>query len=135
MDNDLFKEDDDDISNVGSIDKDYHTLNRKTYLFYIDYDSSIGHYSTRLSIDLVYLPIGYYTMAPIDLNKNGISGLKEGTKSGNAVTVKQLNDTINSYISILITNTVILKVTFLHLDPNMVITLKPVVLKNFLLVI
>ena len=135
MDSDLFKEDDDDISKVGSMDKDYHTINHKTYLFYIDYDSSIGHYSTRLSIDLVYLPIGYYTMAPIDLNKNGISGLKEGTKSGNAVTVKQLNDTINSYISILITNTVILKVTFLHLDPNMVITLKPVVLKNFLLVI
>ena len=26
MDNDLFKEDDDDISKVGSIDKDYHTL-------------------------------------------------------------------------------------------------------------
>ena len=48
---------------VGSIDKDYHTLNHKTYLFYIDYDSSIGHYSTRLSVDLVYLPIGYYTMA------------------------------------------------------------------------
>ena len=134
MDNDD-DEDDDDICKVGSIDKDYHTINHKTYLFYIDYDSSIGHYSTRLSIDLVYLPIGYYTMAPIDLNKNGISGLKEGTKSGNAVTVKQLNDTINSYISILITNTVILKVTFLHLDPNMVITLKPVVLKNFLLVI
>ena len=63
MDNDLFKEDDDDISKVGSIDKDYNTINHKTYLFYIDYDSSIGHYSTRLSIDLVYLPIGYYTMA------------------------------------------------------------------------
>ena len=63
MDNDLFKEDDDGISKVGSIDKDYHTIKHKTYLFYTDYDSSIGHYSTRLSIDLVYLPIGYYTMA------------------------------------------------------------------------
>ena len=63
MDNGLFKEDDDDISKVGSIDKDYHTINHKPYLFYIDYDSSIGHYSVRLSIDLVYLSIGYYTMA------------------------------------------------------------------------
>ena len=62
MDNDD-DEDDDDICKVGSIDKDYHTINHKTYLFYIDYDSSIGYYSTRLSIDLVYLPIGYYTMA------------------------------------------------------------------------
>ena len=63
MDNGLFKEDDDDISKVGSIDKDYHTINHKPYLFYIDYDSSIAHHSTRLSTDLVYLSIGYYTMA------------------------------------------------------------------------
>ena len=63
MDDDLFKEDDDDIHKVGVQDKDYHSLNHKTYSFKIDYDSSIGHYSTRLSIDVVYLPIGYYTMA------------------------------------------------------------------------
>ena len=30
--------------------------------FKIDYDSSIGYYSTRLSIDLIYLPTGSYTM-------------------------------------------------------------------------
>ena len=53
MDDDLFKEDNDDIHKVGVQDKDYHSLNHKTYSFKIDYDSSIGHYSTRLSIDVV----------------------------------------------------------------------------------
>ena len=49
--------------------------------------------------------------APIDLNKNGISGLKEVTKNGDAVNLKQLND-------ILITNTEILKVTFFTFRPK-----------------
>ena len=98
MDNDLFKEDDDDISKVGSIDKDYHTLNHKTYLFYIDYDSSIGHFSTRLSIDLVYLPIGYYTMAfelyfldKIYPNTVSIDA-RSGTLSQIKTTTKKLSD-------------------------------------------
>ena len=33
MDDDLFKEDDDDIHKVGVQDKDYHSLNHKTYSF------------------------------------------------------------------------------------------------------
>ena len=37
-------------------------VNKKTYEFKIDYDSSIGYYSTRLSIDLIYLDAGNYTM-------------------------------------------------------------------------
>ena len=52
MENDLFKEDGSDIHRVGSVNKDYHKVNKKTYLFRIDYDSQIGYYSTRLSIDL-----------------------------------------------------------------------------------
>ena len=32
--------------------------------------------------------------APIDLNKNGISGLGKGSEDGDAVTVKQLNEAI-----------------------------------------
>ena len=63
MENDLFKEDDSDLHKVGSVNKDYHKVNQKTYLFRIDYDSQIGYYSMRLSIDLVYLPVGNYTMA------------------------------------------------------------------------
>ena len=62
MTDDLFKEDDDDLHKVGSIDKDFHQVNQQTNLFRIDYDSKIGNYSTRLSIDLVYLPKGCYTM-------------------------------------------------------------------------
>ena len=62
MDNDEFKEDDDDIHKIGVKNKDFHLVNKKTYEFKIDYDSDIGYYSTRLSIDLLYLPAGSYTM-------------------------------------------------------------------------
>ena len=62
MDDDLFKEDDDDIHKNGVVNKNYHKINQKTYEFKIDYDSDIGYYSTRLSIDVIYLPIGSYTM-------------------------------------------------------------------------
>ena len=62
MDDDLFKQDDDDIHKVGVQNKDFHLVNKKTYEFNIDYDSAIGYYSTRLSIDLIYLDAGYYTM-------------------------------------------------------------------------
>ena len=62
MDNDEFKEDDDDIHKVGVQNKDFHLVNKKTYEFKIGYDSDIGYYSTRLSIDLLYLDPGSYTM-------------------------------------------------------------------------
>ena len=62
MKDDEFKEDDDDIHKVGSVQKNFHQVHRQTYQFQIDYDSSIGYYSTRLSIDLIYLPLGSYTM-------------------------------------------------------------------------
>ena len=62
MDDDEFKEDDDDIHKIGVKDKNCHSVNKKTYEFKIDCDSSIGFYSTRLSIDLIYLPVGSYTM-------------------------------------------------------------------------
>ena len=62
MDDDLFKEDDDDIHKIGVKNRDFHLVNKKTYEFKIDYDSAIGYYSTRLSIDLIYLDAGYYTM-------------------------------------------------------------------------
>ena len=57
-------EDDDDIHKVGVQNKDFHSVNKQTYEFNIDYDSSEGdgEYSTRLSIDLIYLPTGSYTM-------------------------------------------------------------------------
>ena len=62
MDDDLFKEDDDDIHKISVKNKDFHLVNKKTYEFKNDYDSSIGYYSTRLSIDLIYLDAGNYTM-------------------------------------------------------------------------
>ena len=63
MDNDELKEEkDDEIHKVGVQNKDFHLVNKKTYEFNIDYDSDIGYYSTRLSIDLLYLDPGSYTM-------------------------------------------------------------------------
>ena len=63
MDDDLFNEDDDDIVKVRKVDKDYYDINHATYQFKIKYDSDIGYYSTRLTIDLKSLDLGEYTLA------------------------------------------------------------------------
>ena len=63
MDDDLFKKDDDDIVKVRKVDKDYYNINKSTYQFKIKYDSAIGYYSTRLTIDLKSLDLGEYTLA------------------------------------------------------------------------
>ena len=62
MDNDLFKEDDNDLTKVGKVEKDFYDINQATYEFTIDYDSKIGYYSTRLTIDLKALDIGEFTL-------------------------------------------------------------------------
>ena len=62
MDNDLFKEDDNDITKVGEVDKDFYQIKKATYQFTIKYDTSIKYYSSRLSIDLISLPLGEYTL-------------------------------------------------------------------------
>ena len=62
MDDDLFPEDDDDITKVGEVEKDFYQIKKATYQFTIKYDSSIKYYSTRLSIDLISLPLGEYTL-------------------------------------------------------------------------
>ena len=62
MDNDLFKEDYDDITKVGEVDKDFYQIKKATYQFTIKYDSSIKYYSTQLSIYLISLPLGEYTL-------------------------------------------------------------------------
>ena len=62
MEDDLFREDDNDITKVGEVDKDFYQIKKETYEFTIKYDSSIKYYSTRLSIDLISLPLGEYTL-------------------------------------------------------------------------
>ena len=62
MDDDLFKEDDDDITKVGEVDRDFYQIKKATYEFTIKYDTSIKYYSSRLSIDLISLPLGEYTL-------------------------------------------------------------------------
>ena len=94
MDDDLFKEDDDDIHKVGVQNKNFHSVNKKTYEFKNDYDSSIGYYSTRLSIDLIYLPIGSYTMVYEMYVDDGITIDEIDALSG-TLSVEKINSKIN----------------------------------------
>ena len=43
MDDDLFREDDDDITKVGEVEKDFYEIKKATYQFTIKYDSSIKY--------------------------------------------------------------------------------------------
>ena len=94
MDDDEFKEDDSDIHKVGVRNKNFHLVNKKTYEFKIDYDSSLGYYSTRLSIDLIYLPVGSYTMVYEMYIDNGITVDEIDATSG-TLTVGKINSKIN----------------------------------------
>ena len=94
MDDDEFKEDDSDIHKVGVQNKNFHLVNKKTYEFKIDYDSSLGYYSTRLSIDLIYLPVGSYTMVYEMYIDNGITVDEIDSTSGTLV-VGKINSKIN----------------------------------------
>ena len=94
MDDDEFKEDDNDIHKVGVQNKNFHLVNKKTYEFNIDYDSSLGYYSTRLSIDLIYLPVGSYTMVYEMYIDNGITVDEIDSTSGTLV-VGKINSKID----------------------------------------
>ena len=94
MDDDEFKEDDSDIHKVGVRNKNFHLVNKKTYEFKIDYDSSLGYYSTRLSIDLIYLPVGSYTMVYEMYIDNGITVDEIDSISGTLV-VGKINSKID----------------------------------------
>ena len=94
MDDDEFKEDDSDIHKVGVWNKNFHLVNKKTYEFKIDYDPSLGYYSTRLSIDLIYLPVGSYTMVYEMYIDNGITVDEIDSTSGTLV-VGKINSKID----------------------------------------
>ena len=96
MDDDEFKEDDSDIHKVGVRNKNFHLVNKKTYEFKIDYDSSEGdgEYSTRLSIDLIYLPTGSYTMVYEMYIDDGITVDEIDSTSGTLV-VGKINSKID----------------------------------------
>ena len=105
MVDDLFILDDDDIHKVAAVDKDFHKINQQTYQFKIDYDSSIGYYSTRLSVNVVYLPIGYYTIVfemyfsdKIDPDKITIDA-SSGTLSVSKINTKLSSDHTRSVIN------------------------------------
>ena len=94
MDDDEFKEDDNDIHKIGVRNKNFHQVNKKTYEFKIDYDSSLGYYSTRLSIDLIYPPISSYTMVYEMYIDNGITVDEIDAASGTLV-VGKINSKID----------------------------------------
>ena len=62
MDDDLFKEDDDYVTKVGKVDKDFYKIKKATYEFTIKYYIPFKHYFGSLSIDLISLPLGEYTL-------------------------------------------------------------------------
>ena len=105
MVDDLFILEDDDIHKVAVVDKDFHKVNQQTYQFKIDYDSEIGYYSTRLSVNVVYLPIGYYTIVfemycsdKIDPDKITIKS-SSGTLSVSKINTKKSSDNTRSVIN------------------------------------
>ena len=107
MVDDLFILDDDDIHKVAVVNKDFHEVNQQTYQFKIDYDSSIGYYSTRLGVNVVYLPIGYYTIVfemyfsdKIDHDKitiNALSGTLSVSKINTKLSADHTRSVINFY--------------------------------------
>ena len=96
MNDDEFKEDDDDIHKIGVQNKDFHSINKKTYEFKIDYDpdDGDGEYSARLSIDLIYLPTGSYTMVYEMYIDDGLTVIQIDASSG-TLTVGKINSKIN----------------------------------------
>ena len=105
MVDDLFILDDHDIKKVAVVNKEFHKVNQQTYQFKIDYDSSIGYYSTRLGVNVVYLPIGYYTIVfemyfsdKIDQDKITIDALS-GTLSVSKINTKLSADHTRSVIN------------------------------------
>ena len=105
MVDDLFILDDDDIHKLAVVDKDFHKVNQQTYLFKIDYDSEIRYYSTRLGVNNVYLPIGYYTIVfemyfsnKIDVDKITINA-SSGTLSVSKINTKLSSDHTRSVIN------------------------------------
>ena len=96
MDDDEFKEDDNDIHKIGVQNKNFHPRNKKTYEFKIDYDpdEGDGEYSARLSIDLIYLPTGSYTMVYEMYIDDGLTVIQIDASSG-TLTVGKINSKIN----------------------------------------
>ena len=106
MADDLFILDDDDIHKVAVVDKDFHKVNQQTYEYKIDYDSEIGYYSTRLGVNVVYLPRSYYTIVfemyfsnKIDPDKITIKATS-GTLSVSKINTKKSADHTRSFPNI-----------------------------------
>ena len=96
MDNDLFKEDDNDITKVGEVDKDFYQIKKATYEFTIKYDSSIKYYSVRLSIDLISLPLGEYTLV-FEMYYSGKTNQNEVTDSATSGTLNVSRTNTNTF--------------------------------------
>ena len=105
MEDDLFKEDDNDITKVGEVDKDFYQIKKATYEFTIKYDTSIKYYSSRLSIDLISLPLGEYTLVfemyySEKTNQNEVSvGATSGTLNVSRTNTNTFSDHSRSIIN------------------------------------
>ena len=111
MVDDLFIIDDDDIHKVAVVDKDFHKVNQQTYEFKIDYDSEIKYYSTRLGVNVVYLPRNYYTIVfemhfsneidPDNITVNATSGTLSVSKTNTKKSADHTRSVINFRKSII----------------------------------
>ena len=111
MVDDLFIIDDDDIHKVAAVDKDFHKVNQQTYEFKIDYDSEIKYYSTRLGVNVVYLPRNYYTIVfemyfsnkidPDNITVNATSGTLSVSKTNTKKSADHTRSVINFRKSII----------------------------------
>ena len=95
MDDNEFKDNDDGLHLIGVENKNFHSINKKTYKFQIDYDpkEGDGEYSARLSIDLIYLPTGSYTMVYEMYIDDGLTVMQIDASSG-TLTVGKINSKI-----------------------------------------
>ena len=107
---DLFIIDDDDIHKVAVVDKDFHKVNQQTYEFKIDYDSEIKHYSTRLGVNVVYLPRNYTIVFemyfsnkidPDNITVNATSGTLSVSKTNTKKSADHTRSVINFRKSII----------------------------------
>ena len=111
MVDDLFIIDDDDIHKVAVVDNDFHKVNQQTYEFKIDYDSEIKYYSTRLGVNVVYLPRNYYTIVfemyfsnkidPDNITVNATSGTLSVSKTNTKKSADHTRSVINFRKSII----------------------------------
>ena len=78
------------------MEKDFYQIKKETYQFTIKYDSSVGYYSTRLSINLISLDLGEYTLV-FEMYYSDKTDQKEVTVSATRGTLRVSKTNTNTF--------------------------------------